>query len=349
MTIEKRMEKLGLLQKAVSQMETEETRADEAMSTGQDGFGQDFVPSDLASTVMENVRNANTFVSRLSAPIVMPTSIYTIPVEGGDPTWIATSENANVTGTAVTPSKAGTSDVTLVSKKYSTSIYMSGELDEDSIVNMNTYLGDKLTKSFAEIVDSIRYNGDVVTAGTGNVNSDDAAPAAWSYYLHQDGLVKKFIESSIDAGALDLADIRAARAELWVKGTRMSDLALVVSVKTYFKLLSLTQVETLEKFGASATIVNGELKAIDGIEVIPSSLLGDAEADGKVSATPSNNTKGRAILVYKPELIHGFKRGLSLYPEYLPEYDQFRMTAHFRYAINVKDSASGVLLRNITI
>ena len=95
--------------------------------------------------------------------------------------------------------------------------------------------------------------------------------------------------------------------------------------------------------------MNGELKAIDGIEVIPSSLLLDAEADGKVSATPANNTKGRALLVYKPDLVHGFKRGLSLYPEYLPEYDQFRITAHFRYAINVKENTSGVLLINITL
>jgi len=51
------------------------------MSTGQDGYGQDFVPSDLASTVLASVRDANTIVSRLNAPIVMPTSTYTMPVE----------------------------------------------------------------------------------------------------------------------------------------------------------------------------------------------------------------------------------------------------------------------------
>lgn len=77
-TTENRLKKLQQLQ---SNIEAMETRSNESMSTGQDGFGQDFVPTDLASTVLNNVRNANTFVSKLSAPIVMPSATYTIPVE----------------------------------------------------------------------------------------------------------------------------------------------------------------------------------------------------------------------------------------------------------------------------
>lgn len=83
------------------------------------------MPSDLASQVINTVRNMNTFVSKLAAPIVMPTPTYTIPVEGGDQTRYATSEQANVTATAVTTSKVGTGDVVLVAKKYSSSVYAS--------------------------------------------------------------------------------------------------------------------------------------------------------------------------------------------------------------------------------
>jgi len=174
-----REQKLEMLKKSVAGMET---RANESMSTGQDGYGQDFVPSDLASTIMENVRNASTFVSKISAPIVMSSPTYTIPVEGSDPTWVATSENANVTGTAVTTSKAGTDDVVLTAKKYSASVYASGELDDDSIINIRSFLGTKMSKSYAELLDSVWYNGDTETGATGNVNLDDAAPAAGSVY-----------------------------------------------------------------------------------------------------------------------------------------------------------------------
>jgi len=119
----------------------------------------------------------------------------------------------------VTTSKAGTDEVVLVAKKYSTSVYASGELDDDSIVNINTFLGDKFAKSYKELLDGVVVNGDVVTASTGNVNSDDGAPTAGTYYLHQDGLVKTAITNSatVNAGALDLADIRGMRKLLGLK------------------------------------------------------------------------------------------------------------------------------------
>lgn len=109
------------------------------------------------------------------------------------------------------------------------------------------------------------------------------------------------------------------------------------------------QAETVEKFGGRATVVNGTLSAIDGIEVLPTSLLGNAEADGKISTTSSNNTTGRMLLVYKPDLIHGFKRGLQVFTEYLPEYDQFRFTGHVRYALKIKSTDSVACAINVTI
>ena len=114
-------------------------------------------------------------------------------------------------------------------------------------------------------------------------------------------------------------------------------------------MLGLTQVETMEKFGVQATVQNGRLTAIDGIEVLGTSLLGNAEADGKQSTTGSNNTLGRMLLVYKPALLHGFKRNLQIFTEYLPQYDQFRFTAHVRYAINIQGTDSVALAYNITV
>lgn len=342
-----REQKLELLKKQIAGIET---RANEAMTTGQDGFGQDFVPTDLASTILAKVRDANTFVSKISAPIIMPTATYTIPVEGSDPTWIATGEQANVTGTAVTTSKAGTEDLVLTAKKYSASVYTSWELDEDSIINIRSFLGDKMAKSYAELLDKVWYNGDVVTAGTGNINSDDAAPAAGSYYLHQDGLIKSSITAAntVNVGTLELADIRAARQAMGIKGVDPTQLILVVSNDVYYKLLGLGQAETVEKFGGRATVVNGVLAAIDGIEVLPTSLISNALATGKVHTT-TGNTLGRAILVYKPDMLHGFKRDLTVHTEYLPEYDQFRFTSHVRYAIKIKATDSAIVLRNITL
>ena len=53
----------------------------------------------------------------------------------------------------------------------------------------------------------------------------------------------------INAGTLDLADIRDARKLMGLKGLNPADLLLVVNTDTYFKMLWLTQAETVEKFG----------------------------------------------------------------------------------------------------
>jgi len=48
---------------------------------------------------------------------------------------------------------------------------------------------------------------------------------------------------------MELADIRAMRKAMGLKGLNPADLLLVPSTDVYFKLLSLGQAETMEKFG----------------------------------------------------------------------------------------------------
>lgn len=232
------------------------------------------------------------------------------------------------------------------------STYFTGELDDDSIINIRNYLSQKISQSYIELLDKIILHGDTETGGTGNINSDDGAPTAGTYYLHQDGVLKKSIvtaTNTINAGTLDMTDIRDARKALGTKGIDPSKLILAMDTSVYFKLLGLTQVETMEKFGNAATIVNGRIIAIDGIEVLPLSYFGKAEADGKISTTPGNNTLGRAVLIYKPDVLTGFKRNLQTFTEFLPKTDQFCITSHVRFAVKVLASDSCCVLRNITV
>lgn len=354
-----RLEKLELLKKQVEDVEKEdrelegekEIRSNEAMSTGQDGFGQDYVPSDFSSQIIMATRDKKSLFSMLPAALTMPTPTWTIPVEWGDMTRGATSENADVPGTAVPTSKAGTGELVLSAKKYSASVYLSGELDEDSIISIRPLLVKKFADSFTKTLDQIILLGDTVTAPTGNINSDDASPAGGSYYLHADGLVKKARSASKtkDIGTLDLADIRDLRNQLGVKGLEPSELLAVVDTSTYFKLLSLAEVLTVDKFGVQATVVNGVLVAVDGIQILPLSYFGLTEADGKASATSGNNTKGRMVLIHKPSFYHGFKRQLQVVTEYLPKTDQFCLTAHVRYAHNVVGTDSISYGYNVTV
>lgn len=348
-------EKIDMVKKGLGMDTMIESKADEANHTTNVGEGAEFVDTQLSTNILTKLRERENFSSKFPSAIDMPTSTYELPIEGADPVFNYTGENTDVPGTEYGNSKAGTGKITLVAKKFTAITYLSGELDEDGIVNMRGYVENKMSLAYGETLDKVLINGDTETGATGNVNSDDAAPAAGSYYLAADGLRKTAIANGnvVDAGALDLADIRESRSQLGEngnKGLNPNELVLGVGTDVYYKLLALTQAETVEKFGGAATVVNGTLAAIDGIEVVPSGFIPKTEADGKVSSvTPANNTLGTAILTYKEDVIRGFKRNIKTFVEYLPATDQFRITAHFRYAQLIKTTKSVSAIINITL
>ena len=129
-----------------------------------------------------------------------------------------------------------------------------------------------------------------------------------------DGIRKTAIANSatIDAGwNLAIENIRSARAKMWMKWVNPANLRLVPDIETYFDLMNLTEVETIEKFGDSATIVNGVLTALDWIKIVNREELLRATANGKISATPANNTKGQIAIVHIPSVKIGIRRNLT--------------------------------------
>lgn len=336
-----------------------ESKSNEAMTSTQAGYGDEFVPEDLAQSVIEKARDQSVILTKLPSENIfdpMPTQPYDVPVEGGDPTFYATSESANVAATEYSNSKAGTDKLQLSAKKYTAITYLSGEVDEDARIagGMRAYVENKMAKAFAELIDKAWINGDTTTASTGNVNSDDGAPTAGTYYLHQDGLIKSAFADSATAnvGTLDTADFKKARKQLGLLGANPAELLWLFNLETYYELLTIAQLETQEKIGSAATISNGVVEKIQGINVAMHSGFGKAEADGKQSTTGSNNTLGRFLLVHLPSLYFGWRRKMKVVIEYLPRVDQFAIIAHSRFAIKVAKPSSQVpvsLGYNITL
>ena len=332
-----------------------EKKANESMHATQATFGEEFVPSDLAQNIIDNARDESKVIDTLNSEniIDMPTNPYTLPVEGADPTFVGTSESEDVPESDVTTSKAGTADMVLTAKKFSTTVYLSGELEEDARVagGIRGYVEKKIGLAYGELIDKMLILGDVETGATGNINSDDGALAAGTDFLQFDGMVVQAFDDSLtqDGGTLDAQDFLDARSNLGgKKGANPEKLIYIMNPETYFKTLALTQVETAEKI-TSATIENGVLKAIYGTPIVVNSDFGLTEADGKVSTTPSNNTKGRFVCAYLPHIFVGWKRRLKMTIEYLPRTDQWAITAHTRFTMNFSETGSVSYKFNLTV
>lgn len=329
-----------------------ETKANEAMHSTQSGFGDQFVPTELASRVIEKSRDMSFVMSKLPSEniVKMPTNPYDMPVEGGDPTWYHTAESTDYPATEVTKSKAGTQKMTFSAQKVSASVAVSGELTEDSAVNIQSYLERKFAQSWAEQLDYLLISGDEATGANVNINLIDGTPTAGTRYLAVDGAMKHAFANSLatDVGTLDLADFRTVRKSLGVRGLDPKKLLCVIEGNTYYKALSLAQVETLEKAGSMATVVNGDLAAIDGMPVVASySALLLANSAGKVPA--AGGTLGRFVVLYLPNVFVGFKREMKIVVEYYGKTDQFIVTAHGRVDVQFAETGTAALGYNITV
>lgn len=324
-----------------------DTNANEVMGTAQTGFGEEFVEKEIMySEVLARITDENSLITEANIK-TMFADVETFPAEGADVFMVNTTEatsKAKGTTPAGQNQKAGTLNFTITAKDLVVTIEISDQLVRRSVVDIANYVLNKIAKAFESTIHELALNGDTATAANTNINAIDGAVAdlpkggAKAATLNNDGVRKLAFEkgAAVDAGGnLDLSIIRSARAKMGAKGLKPTDLKLAVEQSVYFNLLGLSQVETVEKFGQAATVVNGVLTAIDGMKIVPREELVKVNATGKLSKTASNNTKGQAVIVYVPSVNVGVREGLS--------------TENQRYASEKITAVTGSAVAGVTI
>jgi hypothetical protein len=219
----------------------------------------------------------------------------------------------------------------------------SGEMEEDSLIPFVPFLRRQAALSVAHYSDSLVFNGDTTNAGTGNINLDDADPADTKHYLALDGirhaaLVDNTANATNVGGALTLAKIQAQRGLMidrtnlvdWGHPVSADDLVHVADTDTADRLALLDEVLTVDKYGAGATVHNGEVARLLGNPLISTIAAPKTEADGKVSTTPGNNTKGQVTSFNRRGFAVGWRRRIQVETERLPGSDQTRIVLSMR-------------------
>jgi hypothetical protein len=344
-----------------------ETNANEAMSTGQSGFGADFVQSTVLSTeLIERMRNETSLLSVLPVH-QMNNKTMDFPVRGTRIRMTGQSESNSYPGTtpgvvASQVKKAGTAKITMTAELLRVTVYVSDELIEDSVIGIAEYVIGEIVAAFDASIHELILNGDTDTGANTNVNIIDGNTSALpdgnaTDFLKADGVRKFAIDNSltVNAGAnIDLSIIRDARALMGIKGLDPKKLVLVPDQTTYFELLNLSQAETIEKFGDAATVKEGVLYAIDGIRIINREEMLQAQAAGTISATAGNNILGQMALIHTPSVHVGIRRNLTTEESRYAEQGQTGMTGSARVTVEIDNtqntlqaSAPVVLIRNI--
>ena len=341
-------------------------RATRAMDTAETGFGLELIGAQYVRELWSAARNEDSIVGRIrDIPMTDPT-VY-VPIDGALPEMLFVGESTSASANAYTTSKTASNRVTLTAKKFTIQQIWSGEMNEDSIIAFTPFLREQLNRSAAAHLGSAYLNGDTTNAGTGNINLDDADPADTKHYLAWDGIRHYWLVDATGQGknmaaALDMKEINVARGKLngtdddvdaavgninWGKNAR--DLLLVADWDTYMAMLDGDKVTTVDKYGAGATIVTGELGNVYGIPIVSPGYAIKTEADGKASTTEASNTKGQLTLFNPAGFLGGVRRDVQLFFDRIQRTDQFLFELYTRRAFTRFGGNVSAGVYNITL
>lgn len=219
-----------------------------------------------------------------------------------DNTTVPTTRQATIGAVNITP------------KKFMVATHIAKDEEEDTILPLIDFLRQAATRRLARGMDKAILRGD------GSITSDFSASntlAAAGVYA---SVVKGIVELANSASLLTKtggtttkaspAQIAAARILLGKYGLALGEnLAYITSVEGYNNLVSNTDFQTVDKFGAQATYLTGSVGAVYGIPIYISEFMDAAgAADSNLGA-----------LVYKPGFVIGERRAMEVESEYLPQ------------------------------
>jgi hypothetical protein len=297
----------GLISKAVSLQKY----GGKAMTSTGANTGDEFVPTDLSAELLRRFFLSSDLAAVMAArEVKMPTEPYVYPLSTTRPQFYGESTE----NTAATTSDPGTDKTTLSSVRFVGETDFSYELDEDSIIAMLPTLQMLLAEGAADAWEDALINGD--TTGT-HQDTDTAAgsaklPAKFVKGFRKLALAISGLKTDLSSGGVGTnANFLAVRKLLKKYGGNPKNLIWLASPTTAIAMQGIAETVSLEKFGSRATIVTGEIAALQGIPIIQSERVReDVDATGVNGA--SGNTKATVQIVNITRFLTGFRRQLMV-------------------------------------
>ena len=314
-----------------------------AMDTAESGYGSQLIGAQYVGDLWEVSRSLGV-IAPLFRSFEMSDPTAYLPVEVDFPEMYFVSESTANNSSNYSTSKTGSQRVSVAAKKMLLHQMWSGEMEEDSIIPFIPFLRAQAAKALAFYTDSAILNGDDTNSATGNINLDDADPADTKHYLAFDGIRHAAIVDNT-ANGLDVAgpvtlntfkQIRALMRDTtryvdWGHPLNRNDLVFIADPDTSDNIDLLDEVVNAKLMsGNSADLLNGQTASILGHPVIRTMVMSKTEADGKLSTTGSNNTKGQITAVNTTGGVVGWRRRVKFETERLPATDQTRLVYSLR-------------------
>jgi len=171
--------------------------------------------------------------------------------------------------------------VTFATEALMTFTAVTDQATDETVTSTIEILKQSIAESLVDGMENVLINGDSTT-GDANINGAAVGADATDQTRLFDGLRKitedreaQGIPSKIDfAGALSFANFMGMKKLMGKESVRSKDLVFIVSPSTFHNLVtSIPEMLTVDKYGAAATIVTGEVAKIGAIPVVVSEYV----------------------------------------------------------------------------
>lgn len=297
-----------------------------ALDSATSGEGAEWIPTTVSNEMWENIR-LESKVTPLFREIVMPTNPFTLPVVTSLPTVYLVPQSKDDESAKAPASTPGSGNSTLTAKKLKARVLWSEELTEDGVASALPLVTQNIVEAIARAEDEAIISGD-----TAAVHQDSDVTSSLDRRKSFDGLRKRGLAAAatkVDMGTFNLAAMRALRKKLGAYGLNPGRLAWLVGPNVWNLIVAFSEVTTVQNFGAAATIVNGVLMKIDGIDIIPSDVFReDLNASGVYDGSTTDNAD--LLLVYKPAFVVGRRKKVTVKMKADDDTDQTIMNVYTR-------------------
>ena len=299
-----------------------------AMDAATANEGAEWVPTLLSADFLERMR-LEAKVASLFQDISMPSNPFKKPYSAGlsASDFYFVGESTSDSPTASPPSTLATGDQTLTAKKLKARVLFSDELQEDSIVPVIPHLRGELIRAGAEVVEDVVLNGDTTaTHQDSDVTDSKDRRKAWNGLrdLCQSG-------NKADHSTFSTANYQTLLKTMGIYGINPTELVIIVGPTGYHKFRALAEVLTVDKYGPSATILNGELGKLMGSPIITSEYIRqNLNATGVYDATTMTYTI--YLIVNRRGFMLGTRGGVKLTFDTDAKVDQNQLIMSFRKA-----------------
>jgi len=306
--------------------------------TGSAAGGAEWVPTGYSARVIDYYTLPTTVASQFPQEM-MPDGEGSrrVPSEITEATvYIATqtaAATANMFNTSLF-SQAQTDYATLTAVKHEVDQGVSVEGTEDMVINTLERMRNGIRKAMAKAADGLCINAQRTPS---DATLDDAPATSGLYYADAAGIGLRIhcIEQSTPyttavGGPLTGTTVLTGREAMGKYGVNTQEQRLFVSPVAYLGLLQDTNLITVDKMGAQATLVTGQMASIGGVPVVVTEGMPETLDAGGINAGTGSVTG--AIIANVTRFIFGSKRTLEILTVPHPGYDSVVLIGRQRVA-----------------